>query len=186
MKSDLTVRLAKRLAGLRAAKGWTLDQLAGASGVSRAALSRLENAEVSPSADVLDKLAHAHGMSLARLLSLVEDGFVAHIRRDDQATWRDGESGLSKRIVSPGTGALAGEVQECKLSPGSDVFEEAGQVEGLEYHLVMISGFMRVELGHEGHALGPGDVLRFRRHGQMRLMTAKGQGAKFFLFTLMA
>ena len=136
MKSDLTVRLAKRLAGLRAAKGWTLDQLAGASGVSRAALSRLENAEVSPSADVLDKLAHAHNMSLSRLLALVEDGIVAHIRRDDQATWRDGEGGLSRRVVSPGAGALAGEVLECKLTPGSDVFEDAGQVDGLEHHLV--------------------------------------------------
>lgn len=84
MKSDLTVRLAARLSALRAARGWTLDQLAGASGVSRAALSRLENAEVSPSADVLHRLARAHEMTLSRLMSLVEDGFAALVPRDEQ------------------------------------------------------------------------------------------------------
>ena len=87
MKTALNQRLADCLSGLRARRGWTLDQLSQASGVSRAALSRLENAEVSPSADVLDRLAAAHGMSLSRLLALTEDGYPAHVRRDDQADW---------------------------------------------------------------------------------------------------
>ncbi|MEG1117678.1 MAG: helix-turn-helix transcriptional regulator, partial [Janthinobacterium sp.] len=39
-------RLAARLKQLRVERGWSLDQLAGASQVSRATLSRLENGEV--------------------------------------------------------------------------------------------------------------------------------------------
>ena len=45
---DLDQRLAGRLKALRLARGWSLDELAGRAGVSRATLSRLENAEVSP------------------------------------------------------------------------------------------------------------------------------------------
>ncbi|MCT4610046.1 MAG: helix-turn-helix domain-containing protein [Pelagimonas sp.] len=184
MKSELTARLAERLAAQRSAKGWTLDRLAEQSGVSRAALSRLENAEVSPSVDVLAKLAHAHGMSLSRLLALAEDGFAAHIIRDDQAVMRNGETGLTKRVASPGAAALAGEVFDCKLTPGAEVTEEAPQIEGQEHHLVMQSGYLHVELEGKQYVLGPGDALRYRQHGSVRFVTAKGQGAKFTLFTV--
>lgn len=53
---DLDARLARRLAELRTSRGWSLDALAARSGVSRATLSRLENAEVSPTAALLGKL----------------------------------------------------------------------------------------------------------------------------------
>lgn len=186
MKSDLTVRLAGRLSEMRAARGWTLDQLSAASGVSRAALSRLENAEVSASADVLARLAVAHGMTLSRLFSMIEDGYAAHVRRDDQAVWRDGETGLAKRIVSPATAALAGEVVECKMTPNSEMIQDAPEVQGQEHHLVMLSGYMRVELEGEAYQLGPGDALRYRDHGEVRFLTAKGQGARFILCSVTA
>lgn len=186
MKSDLTVRLAGRLSELRAARGWTLDQLSRASGVSRAALSRLENAEVSPSAEVLSRLAMAHEMTLSRLFSLIEDGYAAHIRRDDQAIWRDAETGLAKRIVSPATAALAGEVLECRMTPNTEMMQEAPEVTGQEHHLIMLSGYMRVELDAEAYQLGPGDALRYREHGAVRFLTTKGQGAKFYLCSVTA
>ncbi len=181
MKSELTVRLAARLSALRAARGWTLDQLAAASGVSRAALSRLENAEVSPSADVLYRLSAAHDMTLSRLMSMMEDGFAAQVRRDDQALWRDGEAGLSRRIVSPPAPALAGEVVECKITPGTHWVQEAPEVAGMEHHLIMLTGYMHAVVDSEAHYLAPGDVLRYREHGETRFVTAKGQGAKFML-----
>lgn len=186
MKSDLTVRLAGRLSELRAARGWTLDQLSNASGVSRAALSRLENAEVSPSADVLSRLAVAHDMTLSRLFSLIEDGYAVHIRRDDQAVWRDGETGLAKRIVSPATAALAGEVLECRMTPNTEMIQDAPEVIGQEHHLIMLTGYMRVELEGEAYQLGPGDALRYREHGEVKFLTAKGQGAKFYLCSVTA
>lgn len=184
MKSDLTVRLAGRLSALRAARGWTLDQLAAASGVSRAALSRLENAEVSPSADVLSRLAVAHEMSLSRLFAMIEDGFSAHVTRDEQAVWRDGETGLAKRFVSPAAAALAGEVMECKLTPNSEMVQDSPDVVGQEHHLILLTGQMHVNLDGSGYDLGPGDALRYREHGQVRLITDRGQGAKFMLVSV--
>ncbi len=56
-------RIAQRLKTLRAERGWSLDELAGRSEISRATLSRLENAEVSPTASALGKLAAAVGQT---------------------------------------------------------------------------------------------------------------------------
>ena len=55
---DLDRRIAQRLKALRLARGWSLDELAGMAGVSRATLSRLENAEVSPTASVPVSYTH--------------------------------------------------------------------------------------------------------------------------------
>lgn len=184
MKSDLTVRLAGRLSALRAARGWTLDQLAAASGVSRAALSRLENAEVSPSADVLSRLAAAHEMTLSRLFSMIEDGFSAHVTRDEQALWRDGETGLTKRFVSPAASALAGEVVECKMTPNSEMVQDTPEVVGQENHLILLSGYLHVNLDGSDYDLGPGDALRYRENGEVRLITDRGQAAKFMMVSV--
>ncbi|MDA7425293.1 helix-turn-helix domain-containing protein [Thalassococcus lentus] len=181
MTATLNQRLADCLSALRAQRGWTLDQLAGVSGVSRAALSRLENAEVSPSADVLWKLAGAHEMTLSRLMSLAEDGFTPHVRRDDQPTWRDENSGFTRRVVSPGSGSLGVEIVECKLPPGTELGYDAPPAAGQEHHLVMISGYMKVLNDEGSYDLGPGDSLRYKLYGPSHFVTAKGQGARYLM-----
>ena len=104
MSDTLTSRLSRRLAQLRAERGLTLDQLASASGVSRAALSRLEKAEVSPTAEVLGKLCTAYGLTMSRLLAMVEDSVTPLVPRDAQAVWQD--AGFTRRMVSPGSASL--------------------------------------------------------------------------------
>src|SRR5512145_407276 len=94
-------RIAQRLKSLRGERGWSLDELAGRSDVSRATLSRLENADVSPTASVLGKLAAAYGLTISRLMHLVEDDFAPLIRRDAQPVWSDTGIGFNRRSVSP-------------------------------------------------------------------------------------
>lgn len=94
---------------------------------------------------------------------------------------RDGEAGLSRRVVSPGAAALAGEVVECKITPGTHWVQEKPDVPGQEHHLIMLTGYMHAVIDDEAHYLAPGDALRFREHGETRFVTAKGQGAKFML-----
>jgi len=62
-------RLAERLAALRRDRGWTLDQAAERTGVSRASLSKLEKAQMSPTFDVLLKLGLGFGLSPVALLA---------------------------------------------------------------------------------------------------------------------
>src|SRR4051794_33060577 len=101
-------RLAQRLRTLRAERIWSLDELASRSGVSRATLSRLENGDVSPTASVLGKLCAAYGLTMSRLMRMVEDDFIPLVRRADQPVWIDPETGFRRRSVSPPAQALAG------------------------------------------------------------------------------
>ena len=71
--STLDSQISARLRKLRAERNWSLDELARRSGVSRATLSRLENAEVSPTASVLGRLCAAYGLTMSRLMRMVED-----------------------------------------------------------------------------------------------------------------
>jgi transcriptional regulator with XRE-family HTH domain len=56
---DLSARLAQRLRLERDSRGWSLADLAERSGVSKATISKIERAEVSPTAVVLVRLASA-------------------------------------------------------------------------------------------------------------------------------
>ncbi|GGG64174.1 transcriptional regulator [Salipiger pallidus] len=180
MSDAITDRLSHRLARLRADRGLTLDQLAALSGVSRAALSRLEKAEVSPTAEVLGKLCTAYGMTISRLLAMVEDGFTPLSRRDSQSVFRD--TGFVRRVASPASPALAGEVLDCRLDPGMRIAYEDSPVPDLEHHLVLISGRLRVTLGQEAHDLRPGDALRYRLDGPSVFETPPDKYAQYMLF----
>src|SRR5205085_9838121 len=112
-------QIARRLKGLRAERGWSLDELARRSNVSRATLSRLENAEVSPTANVLGKLCETYGLTMSRLMHLVENEFSPLVPRDCQPVWTDPETRFHRRSISPPAQALAGEALECRLEPGT-------------------------------------------------------------------
>ncbi|MEH0071159.1 helix-turn-helix transcriptional regulator [Pannonibacter sp. Pt2-lr] len=100
-QAELDQQIALRLRQLRQEKGLSLDQLAALSGVSRATLSRLENAEVSPTTAVLAKLCTAHGLTLSRLMQMAEEAFPAVVRREAQPVWTDPETGHRRRVISP-------------------------------------------------------------------------------------
>jgi transcriptional regulator with XRE-family HTH domain len=181
---DIDQRLAQRLKTLRAERGWSLDELARQSGVSRATLSRLENAEVSPTASVLGKLCAAYGLSMSRLMHMVEEGFVPLLRRETQTTWRDASIGFRRRSVSPPARDLAGEVLECELEPGVRIAYERPPRTGLEHHLVLIEGRLTLTAGGRRYALQPGDCLRYQLFGPSAFATPQDSGARYFLFVL--
>src|SRR5262245_59903077 len=82
-------RIAVRLKELRADRGWSLDELAGRSGVSRATLSRLENSAISPTTSMLANLCAAYGLTMSRLMHMAEGNFAPLIRRGAQTQWHD-------------------------------------------------------------------------------------------------
>ncbi|MCA0995508.1 helix-turn-helix domain-containing protein [Alloyangia pacifica] len=166
--SGFAARLARRLAALRGERGLTLDQLAEQSGVSRAALSRFEKGETSPTAEVLGRLCLAYGLSMSRLMAMVEEGFTAHVPAADQPVWEDAETGFTRRVVSPGATGLAAEMLHCTLTPGAEIAYDASPVPGLEHHLHLLSGKLRVEVEGAAHEMAAGDTLRYRLEGASR------------------
>jgi len=180
-ETSIDRRIAQRLKSLRAERGWSLDELAGRSDVSRATLSRLENADVSPTASVLGKLAAAHGLTISRLMHLVEDDFAPLIRRSVQPVWSDPSTGFERRSVSPPARTLAAEVLECTLEPGARITYDETPRRGLEHHLVLTEGQLDITVDGRSHALRPGDCLRYQLFGASTFATPEDAGAKYIL-----
>lgn len=162
---NIETELADRLKRLRIAEGWSLADLETKSGVSRSTLSRLENAEVSPTTQVLAKLCQAYGLTMSRLLSLIERQFDPLVRKRDQLVWRDEDAGFERISVSPPASGLSIEVIHCRLKPGADISYDASPTSGLEHHLVMTSGELRVTIEGKAFELMTGDCLRYCLHG---------------------
>lgn len=181
---SIDLLIAQRLKALRAERGWSLDELARRSNVSRATLSRLENAEVSPTASVLGKLCAVYGLTMSRLLHMVEDDYTPLIHRDAQTVWTDPSVGFRRREVSPPAHALAGEALECELEPGARITYERPPRSGLEHHLVLLEGQLTVTVNGQTYELWPGDCLRYQLFGPSAFATPEQCAARYMLFVV--
>jgi transcriptional regulator with XRE-family HTH domain len=96
---DTGLQLAQRLRLERDSRGWSLARLAEISGVSKASISKIERAEVSPTAVILVRLAAAFDLTLAGLLLRAENPSGRLLRADDQPVWHDPETGYLRRQI---------------------------------------------------------------------------------------
>ncbi|MEV6978564.1 XRE family transcriptional regulator [Kitasatospora sp. NPDC093806] len=154
-------RLAGRLAELRVERGWTLEELARRADVSRSTLSRVERAEVSPTAALLGRLCSVYGRSMSRLLAEVEAAPSRLVRIAEQRVWRDEATGFVRRSVSPPHASLRAELIEGLLPAGADIAYDKPCGSGWEHHLWLLEGDLELTVDGEVHELAPGDCLRF-------------------------
>jgi transcriptional regulator with XRE-family HTH domain len=88
---DLDAVIRARIRGLRLARGWSLDALAGRCGLSPSTLSRIETGHRRIAIDQLGPIARALGTSIDELVDLATDeDVVIHPRRDarhGRTTW---------------------------------------------------------------------------------------------------
>jgi hypothetical protein len=80
---------------------------------------------VSATASVLGKLCAAYGLTMSRLMHMVEGDFAPLVRRSTQSVWTDPTIGFRRRSVSPPAQNLAAEVLECELEPGTQITYDA-------------------------------------------------------------
>ncbi len=158
-------RIAKRLARLRADRGWSLEALSERTGISRASLSRLERSELSPTAAMLGKLCTVYGWTLSRLMADAETKRVNLVVAAKQTEWRDPESGYRRRAVSPPAPGLRGELVEVRMPAGASVSFDTSPVQGLEHHLWIIEGSLNLDVEGSRFELHAGDCLRYVLNG---------------------
>ncbi|HTN13135.1 MAG TPA: XRE family transcriptional regulator [Acetobacteraceae bacterium] len=183
LQDDLDSRLAARLAELRAERGWSLDQLAEASGVSRATLSRLERGQTSPTASLLGKLCTAYGRTMSRLLAETEGESVQVLRASEQVVWVDPETGFRRRLVSPPASGMNAELIEAVLPEGAVIGYDGPALAGMEQHIWMLSGHLALSVDGATHLLAAGDCLRFRLFSPTRFV-APGPGAARYVLVV--
>jgi transcriptional regulator with XRE-family HTH domain len=162
---DINTRLARRLRGLRESRALSLEALAERSGVSRSAISLIENARSSPTASVLDKLAGGLGVTLASLFETPDADARPPsplARVADQPVWTDPASGYRRRNVSPGCGSPI-QLVDVVFPAGQRVAYAAMPREAdTQQQVWMIDGTMEVTVGETVWRLAAGDCLAMR------------------------
>ncbi|MFD2264557.1 helix-turn-helix domain-containing protein [Lacibacterium aquatile] len=181
MSETLDERLGERLADLRIARGWSLDELAERSGVSRATLSRVERGETSATAVMLGKLCAAFGWTLSRLMMAVEPQSPALVAKSEQPVWTDPATGFVRRAISPPTPELRGEMIMGTLPPGAVIAYDRPPSIGLEHHLYLLEGMLDLAVGGVEYRLSPGDCLRYRLTGPSRFVALGDVPARYVI-----
>jgi transcriptional regulator with XRE-family HTH domain len=171
---DAVAAFGERLRGERRARGWPIERLAAASGVSRAMISKIERGESSPTAVVLGKLSAALELSVSELLAPAgqatagadtgttgigtwarsSGGLVR--RAADTPEWRDPDTGYLRRQVS--TPRFPAAVTEVTLPPGAAVPYPAGAYAFIAQLVVVLSGQLTLTDGPDRHVLAAGDT----------------------------
>ncbi len=157
--ADLARRVAANLRERRKARGLSLDQLATASGVSRAALSQVETLKSNPSLSVLWKIAVGLHIPFSELLGDEGPG-VNLLRRSDTQVLRSADGRLESRPVTPASLARSLEMYELRLAARSSHAADA-HAPGTQELIVVLTGLLRMHVGADRYELGPGDSVAF-------------------------
>jgi len=157
---DAATKLARRIRLEREARGWSLADLAERSAVSKAAISKIEREEVSPTAVILVRLAGAFDLTLAGLLVRAEGEAGRLSRAADQPLWRDPDTGYVRRqVYSRPDHPL--EIVQVELPAGRQVEFPASSYAHIREVIWVTEGELVIHEGGERHVLRPGDCLGF-------------------------
>ncbi|CAH0148101.1 helix-turn-helix domain-containing protein [Roseomonas sp. CECT 9278] len=160
--APLDTLLGQRIRREREARGWSIADLAAASGVSRAMISKIERTEASPTAALLGRLSGALHLTVSTLLARAEaDAGPSRIARlPAQPLWTDPATRYRRRAVSP-PGAEP-ELVEVELPPGARVAYPAASFAFLRGQVAwVLEGRLAIEEGAEEAVLQAGDALAF-------------------------
>lgn len=158
----LNGQVSDRVKAQRQQRGWSLEQLASASGVSRSMLSQIERGEANPTLAVTCKIAQAFGMSLAEFVDVPGAGVAIHVvRNDDRAALYRSDEHCEIRTLSPLHLEKDVEFYQVRLKPGGSL-NSAAHFQGTREFLTVEQGKLRVTSGTERTELNRGDSASYR------------------------
>jgi len=157
--AEMGRRVADQLRERRRSRGMSLDDLARASGVSRAALSQVETHKSNPTLGLLWKIAVGLGVPMSELIGERRAG-AAVLRRGDAQVLRSLDGKLESRPLTPAGASPFVELYELRLSARSTHSSEA-HAAGTRELLVVLTGTVRLRVGDETHDLAAGDSIAF-------------------------
>ena len=157
--ADLARRVAENLRHKRKHRGMSLDDLARASGVSRAALSQVETCKTNPTVGLLWKIAVGLGVPFQDLLGQPKSG-VSVLRRGEAQVLRSLDGKLESRPLTPAGASPLVEMYELRLAARATHASEP-HAPGTHEVLVVLSGAARLHLDDAATDLLAGDSISF-------------------------
>lgn len=169
-----------RVRSRRVERGWTLDQLAERSGVSRRMVVNVEQGTSNPSIATLLRLSDALGVGLPALVDVERPGALRVLDAGQAPVLWRGHAGGSARLVAGTPPPDVVELWDWALQPGESHSTEP-HAAGTQELLLVLDGSVRLTVGMQTRVLRagasaqyPGDVAHGYAH-------AAGAPARFCL-----
>ncbi len=153
--------LCARVRDLRKRRGWTLEELSAACGVSRSMLSEIERERANPTLVVAYRIAEAFGMTLGELVELPgARPRVEVIRGDDPSYHYRTDPVCRIRTLSPLHLEKSVEFYEVALGPGG-ALRSLAHYAGTRELLTVMAGQVRITSGDGSEELETGDSAHY-------------------------
>lgn len=158
--AGITGAVARTLAALRTERGWSLDQLAVRSGVSKGVLVALEQGRSNPNLATLARLADAFGVPVTRLVE-ISDGPAVRVFGPSAARvlWH-GPAGGTGTIVAATEPPWAAELWRWQVLAG-EAFGGYPHEPATREMVWVEKGTLTLTVAGERREVGPGESARF-------------------------
>lgn len=145
---------------MRGQRGWSLERLAQASGVSRAMLGQVELGQSAPTINVLWKIARALGVPFSALLGDQSASRTKVLPAARAKILASADGSFSSRALFPFGEPRTVEFYELRLAAHATELAEPHPPGTME-NLVVTSGALEVQVGDDQHRLDKGDAIQF-------------------------
>ena len=165
----------------RAGRGWTLDQLAERSGVSRRMLVSIEQGSANPSIATLLRISDALGVGLPALVDMDRSSRLRVTRAGAAPVLWRGKLGGRAVLVAGTEPPDVTELWDWTLGPGESYSSEA-HAAGTRELLLVLDGQLELRVGQDAEVLAKGDSASFAGDlAHEYLNTGSAQAARFAL-----
>lgn len=174
-------QLCGRVRELRKKKGWTLEEMSAACGVSRSMLSEIERGNANPTVAVAFRIAQAFAMSLGDLVETpAASPRIDVIRGDDRTFHYRSDKHIRIRTLSPLHLEKSVEFYEIVLKPGGALVSSP-HFEGARELLTVQSGRVNLTSAGERAELSRGDSAHYPADVPHSIRNAGDSDAVLFL-----
>jgi transcriptional regulator with XRE-family HTH domain len=154
--------VARTVRSLRAAHGWSLDQLAARAGVSKSVLVALEQARGNPNLGTIIRVSEALGVPLTRLVQVEEEPPIRLFTADRHVVLWRGESGGTGTLLAGSDPWPSVELWRWELRPG-ECRDSDPHTPGTREVVTVETGCLSLTVAGRRAEVGAGDAAVF--HG---------------------
>lgn len=181
---SINENLGRRVKKLRGDRGWSLEELASVSGVSRSMLSEIERERANPTLSVTYRIARAFGLTLQDLIESADSASsIQVIRADDRAQIFRSDKQCQIRTLSPLNLEKDVEFYEVRLPVGGALRSQA-HVDGTREFLTVEEGAVELVSGTSTEALAKGDSATYRVDVSHSIVNSGKREAVLFLVVI--
>ena len=175
---DVKLAVSRNLRRLRTSRGWSLDELAARSGISRAMIVQVEGAKTNASLGTICELADALAVPVQSLIELSAESRVQVVPASDTSVLWSDEDGSWARLLCGTSTREKLEFWSWRLAAGAEYSSKA-HPHGTRELIWVMTGTLTLATGADETAASAGDCIIFEADQQHTYRNAKRRPCEF-------